>query len=94
MYNFSDNRTYYAKRRNSIQWAQWKENKGKPTFKQLSEESEWVYTLARHLTLLSNVCSLSWYPQSLGQGRSLRVYSSEPKQRVSSSVFKVTRIIE
>ena len=74
---FFDNRTYYAKRHNTIKVNTVK-TRGKP-FKQLSEESEWVYTLARHLTLLSNVCSLSWYPQSLDQGRSLRVYSSEPK---------------
>ena len=75
---FFDNRTYYAKQHNTIKVNTVK-TRGKPTFKQLSEEREWVYTLSRHLTLLSNVCSLSWYPQSLDQGRSLRVYSSEPK---------------
>ena len=49
---FSDNRTYYAKRRNSIKVSSVKR---KPRESQL---------LSRHLTLLSNVCGLSWYLQS------------------------------
>ena len=61
-----------------LKYFNWKARK-LPTFIQSPRESEWVYRPERHLILLSKVCSLSGYPQNLGQGRSLRVYSSEPK---------------
>ena len=45
----------------------------------------------RHLTLLPKVCSLSWCPQSLGQGCSLRLYSGKPM--VVERVFQTSPII-